>query len=314
MKKSSVGFSIVVPVYNSEKTLPELVMRLNQVFNSAGYSYELIMVDDSSYDNSWDVLRELKSGNEHITIIRLARNFGQHNATLCGFNYANGDFIITIDDDLQHPPEEIPKLIVHIQSDDFNVVYGKYKPKNARYIENVLSRIFQKVIHHILGVPDNIFSSSFGIYKKSLIKNMIVIKNSYPFIFALVVQSTTSRKIGHIDVQHYDRIIGLSNYGLIKYIKLSLNLIINYSSWPLLFISYIGFIVSLLSILYGLSIIIYKMINSSYGLMGWNSLMVAVSFLGGLLLFSMGIIGEYLKRILMETSYGQQYVVSELEL
>lgn len=313
MYAKSIIFSVVIPVYNSEQTLVELIDRLEQVFKDIEQPYEIILVDDNSYDNSWDVLNSLHNTISNLKIIRLARNFGQHNATLCGFNHASGDYIITLDDDLQHPPEEIPKLINKI-NEGFNVVYGKYEPKNSNIIENIMSKIFQKVIHKILALPDTTFLSSFGIYNRSLIENMVKIRSSHPFIFGLVAQSTSWVKIGNVVVIHHDRKRGKSNYGIVKYIKYSLNLIINYSSLPLLIISYIGIIFSIISILYGFSIIIYKIIEPTYGLMGWNSLMVAVTFLGGLLLLSMGIIGEYLRRILIETSYGQQYVINEMEL
>lgn len=313
MHTEPIKFSLVIPVYNSEHSLPELVDRLEQVFKNINQTFEIILVDDNSYDNSWDVLTDLHNTISNLKIIHLVRNFGQHNATLCGFNHASGDYIITLDDDLQHPPEEIPKLIQKI-NEGFNVVYGKYEPKNSNIIENIMSKIFQKVIHKILDLPDKTFLSSFGIYEKSLIANMVKIRSSYPFIFGLVAQSTSCNKIGNIVVIHHDRKRGRSNYSIIKYIKYSLNLIINYSSLPLLIISYIGFIFSIISILYGLSIIIYKIVDPTYGLMGWNSLMVAVTFLGGLLLLSMGIIGEYLRRILIETSYGQQYIIGEMEL
>lgn len=313
MKDDGLLFSVVIPVYNAEHTLTELINRLENVFCDLNKSFEIILVDDNSQDNSWNVLNDLYQKKENLKIIHLARNFGQHNATLCGFKYANGDYIITLDDDLQHPPEEIPKLIERINS-GFNVVYGRYEPKNFNWVANILSKVFQNRIHKLLNIPCNIFLSSFGIYKHSVVQNMIAIKSSYPFIYGLVIQSTTSKKIGNVDVIHHERNIGKTNYGIIKYFKYSLNLFINYSSWPLLLVSYIGILTSIISIFFSLWIIYKKIVDPSYGLMGWNSLIVAVTFIGGLLLLSMGIIGEYLRRILMETSYGQQYVIEEMEL
>jgi glycosyltransferase involved in cell wall biosynthesis len=313
MDKNRPEFSVVVPVYNSEKTLDELIKRINRVFIQLNYTYEILLIDDYSYDDSWNVLKNLRKEYKNLKLFRLIHNFGQHNATLCGFTHASGNYIITLDDDLQHPPEEIPKLINRI-NDGYYVVYGKYEPKNSDYFEDILSRIFQNFMHRILEIPKSIFLSSFGIYKRSVVKNMIVIKSSFPFIYGLMIKSTPKSKIGNVDVIHDKRSKGKSNYGIKKYFKYSLNLFINYSSWPLLWVSCVGIIFSILSFFFGLWIILQKIIDPTYGIMGWNSLMVAICFIGGVLLMSMGIIGEYLRRILIETSHGQQYVIGEMEL
>lgn len=313
MNKNHPEFSIVIPVYNSEKTITEVICRINQVFTELNHTYEILLIDDCSHDDSWNVLKKIDRDGNNLKLFHLIHNFGTHNATLCGFAHASGEYIITLDDDLQHPPEEIPKLINRI-NDGYNVVYGKYEPKNSKYIENILSRVFQIFIHKILEIPSPIFLSSFAIYKRSVIKNMVAIKSSSPFIFGLVIKSTPISKIGNVDVIHNKRCIGKSNYGIIKYFKYSLNLFINYSSWPLLFVSYSGIVFSIFSIIYGFWIIIQKLIDPAFGVVGWNSLMVAITFIGGVLLMSMGIIGEYLRRILVETSHGQQYVIEEMLL
>ena len=133
-------------------------------------------------------------------------------------------------------------------------------------------------------------------------------------LFGLTIKSTPTNKIGNVEVDHFERERGTSNYGLFKYFKYSLNLIINYSSLPLIFVASFGFLLSIISICFGFWIIIQKLIDPTYGVMGWNSLMVAICFIGGAILMSMGIIGEYLQRILAETSHGQQYVIGEMEL
>ncbi|OPX65130.1 MULTISPECIES: glycosyltransferase family 2 protein [unclassified Methanoregula] len=310
--QNNTEYSIVVPVFNSEKSLEELLTRLNRLFHPISESYEIILVDDRSIDSSWDILKRLHADNSKIKIIRLIRNFGQHNALLAGLNICTGKIIITLDDDLQHPPEEIPKLIAKLK-EGFFVVYGKYPPENDSRIENFLSRLYQKIIHIILDIPQEIFISSFVIYQREIVQNIITIKSSYPFLPAMTVRSAPVSKITNVDVAHQKRKKGSSNYGLIRYFKYSLNLIINYSSMPLVFVASLGILLSIFSIFFGFWIIIQKIINPSYGIMGWNSLMVAICFLGGAILMSMGILGEYLRRILAETSYGQQYVISEID-
>jgi glycosyltransferase involved in cell wall biosynthesis len=305
-------YSIVIPVYNSEKSLRELYSRIKMEFESISNNYEIIFIDDFSRDGSWKVLEDLQQKDSRVKIIHFIRNYGQHNATLCGFNHVRGEYVITLDDDLQNPPEEIPKLLDKI-SEGFLVVYGKYPPVHSSIVGNLLSTIFQKIIHKILLIPDSIFLSSFAVYKKEVVRNMVAVRSSYPFLFGLMSKSAPINKITNTEVKHVARKDGSSNYGLIKYFKYSLNLMINYSSWPLYIVAILGFLISILSISYGIWIIIQKFFDPSYGIMGWNSLMVAISFLGGSILMALGIIGEYLHRILVEISYGQQYVIDEMK-
>jgi len=313
MKTDLIEYSIVIPVYNGDKTIEALVERIKTVFISLNRSFEILLVDDSSHDDSWNIMKKLHEKDSNIKIIHLIRNYGQHNATICGFRNSKGKYIITLDDDLQHPPEEIPKLIASMNQ-HYNVIYGKYNPNNSTFFENTLSTLFQKLMHKIFEIPNNIFLSSFAIYRQKTIKNIISIRSSFPFLFGLMIKSTPTNKIGNVDVDHYERLSGTSNYGLYKYFKYSLNLIINYSSLPLIFVASFGFLLSIISICFGFWIIIQKLIDPTYGVMGWNSLMVAICFIGGAILMSMGIIGEYLQRILAETSHGQQYVIGEMEL
>jgi len=306
-------FSVVVPVYNSEKTLVELTDRLSATFSKIPGEYEIILIDDCSSDNSWQILESIHQKNSDVKIIHLQKNFGQHNAILCGLNYARGDNIITMDDDLQNPPEEIPKLIDKMQ-EGYPVVYGRYKIKQHSRIENFFSKRFQTFVHWILDIPNTVFISSFAIFTSDVVKNMIHIKSSYVFLPALVRNSVPANKIVNAEVAHHPRMVGKSNYNIGKYLTLSLNLIINYSVLPLLFVGVFGVIVSFISFCYGTYILGQYMVDPTYGLMGWTSTMVALTFLGGLILFSIAIIGEYLRRILTEVSYGQQYVIDKMGL
>lgn len=306
-------YALVVPVYNSENTLDELYERIKTVFKDITEDYEVILVDDCSVDGGWEKMKNLREKDKRVKIIQLLRNFGQANATMCGFNYCNGDYVITLDDDLQHSPEEIPKLIGKI-NEGYNAVYGEYKIKKHSKFENFLSKTFQIFIHRILKIPKSIYISSFAIFKSAVIKNAIAIKSSYPFLPALITRSTPVNKITNVEVTHEERKAGKSGYSLFKMFKLSLNLLINYSSLPLLLVGILGFILSFLSIGYGAILIVRKIIDPGYGVTGWNSLMVAVTFLSGATLMAVGIIGEYLRRILAEISYEKQYVIGEMEV
>ncbi|WP_048151686.1 glycosyltransferase family 2 protein [Methanolacinia paynteri] len=305
--------SIVIPIYNSESTLIELTDRLIKTFEDLipGYDYEIILVDDCSNDNSWTLMKKIHNENNRIKVIHLLKNFGQHNATLSGLHYAEGDYIVIMDDDLQHPPEEIPKLISKIQ-EGYSVVYGRYEIKKHSRLENFFSKRFQNFIHSILDIPASLSVTSFAIFSSDVVKNMISIRSSYIFLPALVSKSVPVNKITNIIVDHHPRKVGSSNYHFRKYMALFLNLIINYSNIPLFIVGIIGIVSSVLSICYGLYILGHFMMDPTYGLMGWNSLIVAITLLGGLTLLSIAVIGEYLRRILTEVSYGQQYVIGEM--
>jgi glycosyltransferase involved in cell wall biosynthesis len=311
-EKNCVQYSIVIPVFNSEKTLEELVHRILSTMHPITENFQIVLVDDCSYDTSWEVLKSLHQQDNRIKIIHLQKNFGQHNAILCGLNFATGEYVITMDDDLQNPPEEIPLLINKIKT-GFFVVYGRYIVKHHSRIENYFSNRFQMFIHYILDIPNTIFISGFTIFKLDVIKNMITIKTSYVFLPALVRRSVPTNKITNVDVIHNPRKVGTSNYNIRKYISHSLNLIINYSVLPLLAVGIFGMLISIMSFCYGIYIIGRYLIDPTNGLMGWNSLMVALTFIGGTILFSIAIIGEYLRRILTEVSYGQQYVIGEMQ-
>ncbi|MFC1718248.1 glycosyltransferase family 2 protein [Candidatus Poribacteria bacterium] len=308
--KDDIEYSIVVPVYNSTDILDELHDRVKSVFRDITENYEIILVDDCSRDDSWEKMQILREKDERVKIIHLSRNSGQHNATLCGFGHCSGNYIITLDDDLQNPPEEIPKLIEKIL-EGYMIVMGKYKRKRHSIFRNLLTKTFHRLVHAILEIPRDIYMSSFAIYRDKVIKYVVSIRSSYVFLPAFTFRSVSADEVATVEVNHDERKIGKSNYNLLKMFKLSLNLIINFSSLPLTLIGIFGFITSVMSIGYGTMVFIKKVLDPDYGVTGWNSLIVAVTFLGGAILMSVGVIGEYLRRILTEISGREQYIIGD---
>ena len=197
MKNDSPVYSVVVPVYNSEKSLEELCSRIHNVFNKLGYNYEIILVDDSSKDNSWGVLQSLRKENKNIKIIQLMRNFGQHNALMCGFHHIKGHFVITMDDDLQNPPEEIPKLIDRI-NEGYDAVIGALKVKQDTFLKKSASLFIRYLINKIFDKPKNIKLSSFRIITASLAEQIRAMKTPYPFIGGMIL--TITRNIANVSV------------------------------------------------------------------------------------------------------------------
>jgi glycosyltransferase involved in cell wall biosynthesis len=308
-----IQYSIVIPVYNSEKTLVELVNRILTTMQTLSNDFEILFIDDCSKDRSWGVLKDLRKTDFRIKIFHLAKNSGQHNAILCGLNYASGKYIIILDDDLQNPPEEIPKLIKKI-GEGYFVVYGKYIDKKHGTIKKGMGSVYHALLHHLLDVPKDLYLSNFIIMTSEVQKNILRIKCSFTFINALISKVTPHEKVANIDVIHESRTFGRSNYTSLKHMKLLLNLIINYSSFPLVSIGILGAVTSILSIAYGIFLIVNKLINPNFSMEGWLSLMVAVTLLGGATLMSIAVVGEYIRRILTEITYSQPYLIGEMEL
>jgi len=306
-------YSIIIPVYNSEHTLIELYERIKKVFEEMlKEEFELILVNDSSRDNSWQVMKKLHNVDSRVKIINLARNFGQHSALFCGLHYFQGDFVIMMDDDLQHPPEEIPKLIQTLKNNpEIDVVFGNYLVKHHSWYRNFGSLIINKLGEKIAKRETKIKITSFRIMKADLARKISGIEIQQPRIGNLIMHSTN--RVMTIDVEHNARVKGKSGYHLNRLIKDSLSIIISNSILPLKLISSFGIILSFISIIIGVFFIIRYFIHG-ISVAGWTSLIVLITFFSGFILFTLGIIGEYLIRILMEAKKMPVYIEREVIL
>ena len=213
-------FSVVIPVFNSAATLHELCIKLTTLFTSRGNEYELIFTDDFSSDESWDVLKDIASSNKHIKIIRLAKNNGQHSSTLCGIHKATGDIIITIDDDLQYPIEEVGRLIDFFILSNYTIAFGIPSLRKGRFIPNILHKIIFFIIGYFI-YPSyrNIKFSSFRIFRKTLINNNSFYKGGFHLFNPNFLWHISPKAIGNLSVEHKARAYGESNYNVLKIIK-----------------------------------------------------------------------------------------------
>jgi len=289
---ASLKYSIVVPVYNSEDSLDELFLGIKMLFEERNESFEAIFVEDHGKDGSWEVLKKLKSKHpEEIRAIRLSKNFGQHNATLCGFGFAKGEFIVTIDDDLQTPPSEIAKLIGAMSASPAELVYGINKKKNhsrARNLGSASLKRSSKVLH---GSPGE--GSSFRLITRDLVDK--ILQHHQHFIYLDEVLYWYTDDISFTEVVHLPRKYKQSGYSWTKLMHLAGNIMMYYTMLPLKFLVYGGFFVSLVTFIYGLFHIIKKWLFDVP--LGYTSLIVAILFSTSIILFSLGVIGEYLRRI-----------------
>lgn len=300
-------YSIIIPVYNGEQTVENLYTRIKQFFADK-YNYEVIFVYDCGKDNSWEALLRIKMQNpQNVKLIRLSRNYGQHNALICGFEYAKGDFIVTMDEDLQHAPEDIQKLIDKQNEMDYDVVYGKYEIRNHSGFRNAGSSILKRIID--VGIPDiHPDYSAFRLIKAGIAKSCITMRNSYTFLDGYISWITTN--CSSCIVSHSERQGGVSAYTFSKLINHTINIFVTFSNLPIRFLTKLSFFVLFVMTLYSTYIIIRKLVFNDLA-MGYPSLVIIVGFGVGLIMLALGIIGEYIYRINLKTTQRPNYNIDK---
>ena len=251
----------------------------------------------------------MASKDDRVTAINLANNFGQHAAAMCGFSYASGDYIITMDDDLQHPPEEIIKLIKTIKDGSFSVVYGQYDRRKYKWFKNICSIALNKLISEI--ISSGYIATTFRILKKSVIKKLINFRQCNVIIDVLIKDIVNKRDIGQVKVKHHEREIGHSSYSYTKLFIHAFNMIFNYTVWPLRLATMAGLALSLLSILLAIYYFIDYFIKQ-VPIAGFTTLIFIMTFLFGITLFVLGIVGEYVGRIFLNINQKPQFSVKEI--
>ncbi|MBC8321178.1 MAG: glycosyltransferase family 2 protein [Bacteroidetes bacterium] len=302
-----VDFSVVVPVHNSEETIKELYSRLVAEFNDLGSSFEVIFVEDGSEDNSWNVLKKLKQEFPNlITAIKLNKNFGQHNATMCGFTFAKGEMIITIDDDLQNPPEEIKKLVETCQKNNSDITYGIYTKKQHNFARNVLSNGAKKSSKYFMKGMGK--GSSFRLINHKIVRR--ILDHNISFIFIDEVLQWYTNNISFVDVEHKKRQYNKSGYSPLKLFNLASDLTYYYTNIPLKLMVYGGMIISVLSFLLALQFVIQKIFYNVP--LGYTSVIVAILFSTSIIVFSLGVIGGYLSRIQLVQNKKPPFHIEEL--
>jgi undecaprenyl-phosphate 4-deoxy-4-formamido-L-arabinose transferase len=300
-------YSIVVPVYNSIHTLEELFLRTRAVFGTLGKSFEMVFVDDYSQDGSWEKLVSIRQKfPEFVVAIRLSRNYGQHNAVFCGLEHAIGQYMITIDDDLQVPPEEIPKLISCMEEKDADLVYGYFAHKKHSLFRNLGSFFIKRSSKILMQSPGE--GSSFRLMSAELAKNILKHNQHFMYIDELLLWYTGN--IGFVKAEHHKRSMNQSGYSNWKLMKLSFNIVIYYTAVPLRIMTYGGFTLSVLSFILAIRFIINKLIHDVP--LGYTSLIVAILFSTSIIMLCLGMIGEYLTRIYKVQNKKPPYSIKKI--
>ncbi len=299
--------SVVTPVYGCGRALPELYKRLVKTLTPITENFDIIMINDQSPDEAWNIISQLANKDPRVKGINLSRNFGQHRAITAGLDYADGEWVVVMDCDLQDQPEEIVKLYNKAQ-EGYDVVFGRRVERKDTFFKKLSSKLFNKVFTFISGMKTDSAIANFSIVSHKVIENFRKMKEQNrgyaPFV------SWLGFKRAEIDIAHAPRAYGKSSYSLRKLVSFAVDSIVAHSNKPLRLSIEVGFLMTFLSILYAIWLIIKYFI---YGVpvQGWTSVMVSIYFIGGLLFANLGILGLYIGKIFNETKNRPLYVVSE---
>jgi len=288
-----MNISVIIPVYNSEKSLTALVKRLQPVLETEAMEYELIFVNDGSSDQSWDVICDLSATRSWLRGINLMRNYGQHNALLCGIRSARYETIVTMDDDLQNPPEEIPKLLKKLD-EEYDVVYGTPQKERHGFWRDMASQVTKAVLKSTMGVQVARNVSAFRVFHSNVRNAFADYQGPFVSIDVLLTWGTT--RFAAVSVRHDQRREGLSNYTFRKLLTHAINMMTGFSTLPLRLASVVGFGFSL----FGFGVLVYvvgRYLIQGSSVPGFAFLAAVISIFSGVQLFSLGIIGEYLARM-----------------
>lgn len=302
--------SFCIPCYKSEQTLPKVVDEIKTTMDTMKdrYNYEIILVNDSSPDNTYGVIEKMAAAGSNIIGVDLARNFGQHSALMAGFHFVSGDILVCLDDDGQTPACEVNKLLEKIEEGE-DVVYARYAHKKHSAFRNFGSFVNEKMTQFLLGKPKELYVSSYFATKRFIVDEMLKYDKSYPYVIGLVLRST--KKIANVDVNHREREVGTSGYTLGKLLGLWMNGFTAFSVKPLRIATWIGVSCSFLGFLYGIYTIIKKLVLGDAVAVGFSALMSAIMFIGGMILFMLGLLGEYIGRMYIGMNNAPQYVIRQ---
>ena len=307
---SSPYLSIVVPVFNEEENLPDLLPRLAAALGAIGKSYEVVLVNDGSRDRSLPLLREASARDPHLVVVDFNRNYGQHSAVFAGFEEARGEIIVTIDADLQNPPEEIGKLVAKME-EGYDVVGSVRIKRQDSLFRRLASRLVNRVTSMATGVHLSDYGCMLRAYRRGVVKTLCQSKEISTFI--PVLADMFAGRVTEVPVAHAERLRGESKYSLWKLVRLQFDLMTSFSLWPLRSTLAIGVTMATASMMVALVLIVGRIIEGhEWAVSGVFTLFAVLFFFIGVLLFAIGLLGEYVGRIYMEVRHRPRYVVRQV--
>jgi glycosyltransferase involved in cell wall biosynthesis len=301
------GVTVVIPVYNSEESLRPLIARLLPALDALADAHEVLLVDDASRDRSWKVVEELSAAHASVNGIRMMRNYGQHNALLCGIRAARHAVIVTMDDDLQHPPEEIGKLLALLTA-ECDVVYGTPRSETHGFLRDLASKMTKLALQSAMGAETARKVSAFRAFRTPIREAFADYRSPHVSIDILLTWATT--RFTSVEVTHDERKLGKSNYNFSKLLTHALNMVTGFSTLPLQLASWIGFAFTF----FGVAVLIYvvaRYLADGSTVSGFPFLASVIALFSGAQLFALGIIGEYLARMHFRMMARPTYAVRE---
>jgi glycosyltransferase involved in cell wall biosynthesis len=301
-----VELSVVIPVFNEEGNLKPLYTRLTKVMRALKRPYEIIFVDDGSSDRSFQILKDIHNKDERVKVVRFTRNFGQHPAIMAGFNAARGEIIITLDADLQNPPEEIPKLIEKLD-EGCEVVFGVFQERKHSAFRRAGSRFSKSVLARVLPVETTNLSG-FRALRSYAVGQLKLLNEKSKFLDGLLCWM--GYKVGTVEVEHDERYSGKTKYTTFKLVSLWLDMVISFTDFPLKISTVAGLLLGILSLLLALFYLIRYFLYG-FSVPGFATTAILIAFFSGVQLFSLGILGEYMGRVNRDVKNKPEYIVRD---
>ena len=305
--RSSFTYSVVVPVFNSADLVGHTVDRIVEVFEQAGLSYQLILVNDGSRDGSWEVIAGKARANPRVVALNLLQNYGQHHANVAGFREATGDFVITMDDDLQNPPEEALVLIDEAMY-GWDVVFGRFERKRAAGYRRLGTQLISLINRRVFGQPPGLAVSNYRILRREVVDRICRSRTAHPYISGQALMFSSSRT--DVVVRHEARASGKSGYSMSRILRLVFAILFSYSSFPLRAAALGGFVIAALSFCLGAFYLIRGLFVES-PTPGWTSIAVLLAVFNGIIIALLSMLGEYVVRTLNAVSAQESYHVME---
>ncbi len=310
MNTDGLKLSFVIPCYRSEEIVMNVINEIaGKMKERQELSYEIIMVNDRSPDNVWQVMKQAAQDNPLIVAIDLAKNVGKHAALMAGYSMCTGDIIVCVDDDSQCPLDCLWELLSPILKEDYDISIAKYSQKKQSGLKNFGSAVNDFMLQKLLSKPKDLQVSNFFAFKKYICDEMLRYKNPYPYIIGLYLRSTS--RIVNVTMEERERESGEGGYTFRKSVALWMDGFTAFSVKPLRFSTFCGFLFAAMGFLYALIVVVRKIIYPEI-MIGYSSLMAAILFIGGMLMLMLGLIGEYLGRIYISINNSPQYVIREI--
>lgn len=297
------SYSLVVPVFNSEAIVGTTVDRIVETFDKAGLKYEVILINDGSRDGSWEVIAEKARTNPHVIALDMLRNYGQHNANLAGMREATGDYVITLDDDLQNPPDQA-LVLIDVAMAGHDVVFGEFDHKAAAGYRRIGSQMISTINRKIFAQPPDLTVSNFRILRRDVVDRICASHTTYPYITGQALLYSSNR--ANARVRHEPRPVGKSQYSLRRIVKLVFTILFSYSSWPLHATATAGFAVAGIAFVIGIGYLLRGLVFGS-NVEGWTSLIVLLAIFNGCIIGMLSMLGEYVVRTLNMVADNETY-------